>query len=1313
MKRLIHTLFEGSRFTPDASSIPCLMNMHPVRLIILVLAGVLCLQLASVQAQVAGNLDFGDAPSPFPTLLVDDGARHALGNLRLGMAVDGENNGQASADAMKDDVTGDVDDEDGVFLVGGSLFAGTDVTFNVIVRGDGRAFLNGWIDFNQNGSWADAGEQVFVEIVVVPGQRTLTVSVPADLSRGLAFARFRISTQANLSFSGAAEDGEVEDYVLLVGEPVPKMDFDFGDAPATFGTLAIDNGPRHALLKNFFLGNTVDVERDGLPTMTADGDDLVPTTGPDDEDGVSVTSPAIVAGRTVDVQVTLTGQAGKLDAWIDFNGNGKFDAIEKIFNSQAIVNGANALTFSVPEGAKTGTTFARYRLSVEGGLTPVGGAPNGEVEDYKYAIEAPQSAELDFGDAPELYPVTAAQNGAAHVIVEGFHLGAGVDMEADGQPDNMALGDDNNPAGLSDDEDGVVFVKPNLNPGMTFEVDVTASKDGKLDAWIDFNRNGDWSDKDEKIFHAVALTPGTSRLSFFVPGTAKLGGTAARFRFSQDGGVLSTGVVSSGEVEDHLVSIQAPPQDDCTPRTHWGKDFWLTFPGNLSGGETANHTIQLCIVGTPGATGSVAMPGIDPPFLKNFTMPPAGFLEIDLPNDADLHDNNDIVTKQGINVLASELVAVYGLNRIPYTTDGYLGLPSDVIGREYLVQCYPNLQSGVGTLNGTQFAIVGSQDATTLSITPSVEVAGHVAGAAFTITLNRGDTFQLRSDQNAPADLSGSQVISDKPVAVFGSHQCAFVESSNTFFCDYLVEQMLPINRAGELYIRAPLATRSNGDTFHILATKDGTTVTENGATIATLNAGEVHETVIIGAGKIGADLPVFVSQLSNSSDFDGVTDADPFMVNLQHTGQYMSMYDFCVPDFGFPSHYVNVVVPTPDMGSVTLDGAPISVGLFTAAASGYSVASVAVAPGLHKLRANNPIGAFVYGFSEYESYGFPAGLLVGDSTPPVLICPMDSITLVVDTSAAAKDPCRALLGDYRDNVTVTDDCGLPDVVVVRQLPPPGTPLEAGTHRVILAAADAAGNIGYCTLTVIVSDPTAGPLIIKCPQDMTVMCTHDLGAVVHFRVTASQGCVGDIPVICEPLSGGRFPVGTTTVVCTARDMDNQTIQCTFKVTVTCDREVPGITKIPNRELLLIGDRLSIAPNISGSGDLTYQWFHNGEPVDNRNASVLVIDQVGFADSGLYWLSVQNEFGVAFSARTRVQIGSSIVEPDPTGNLAMRIKIEGFPLNVRLLSGRIYTVQVSANLKSWTDLVDISGGDTVAIDAQAKTLSLRFYRVVEK
>ncbi|MGY8656956.1 MAG: hypothetical protein ACKVJX_25385, partial [Verrucomicrobiia bacterium] len=99
--------------------------------------------------------------------------------------------------------------------------------------------------------------------------------------------------------------------------------------------------------------------------------------------------------------------------------------------------------------------------------------------------------------------------------------------------------------------------------------------------------------------------------------------------------------------------------------------------------------------------------------------------------------------------------------------------------------------------------------------------------------------------------------------------------------------------------------------------------------------------------------------------------------------------------------------------------------------------------------------------------------------------------------------------------------------------------------------------------------------------------------------------------------------------------------------------------------------------------------------------------------GLYWLSVQNEFGVAFSARTRVQIGSSIVEPDPTGNLAMRIKIEGFPLNVRLLSGRIYTVQVSANLKSWTDLVDISGGDTVAIDAQAKTLSLRFYRVVEK
>lgn len=57
-----------------------------------------------------------------------------------------------------------------------------------------------------------------------------------------------------------------------------------------------------------------------------------------------------------------------------------------------------------------------------------------------------------------------------------------------------ALGDDNLDG--NDDEDGVVFASP-LNPGQPFILEVTASMPGNLDAWIDFNGNGNWDDPDE------------------------------------------------------------------------------------------------------------------------------------------------------------------------------------------------------------------------------------------------------------------------------------------------------------------------------------------------------------------------------------------------------------------------------------------------------------------------------------------------------------------------------------------------------------------------------------------------------------------------------------------------------------------------------------------------------------------------------------------------------------------------------------------------------------------------------------------------
>lgn len=170
--------------------------------------------------------------------------------------------------------------------------------------------------------------------------------------------------------------------------------------------------------------------------------------------------------------------------------------------------------------------------------------------------------EFDFGDAPESlnYPTLLANDGARHFVPAGgatLYLGSlGPDTELDGQPDNLSLGDDQ--AG-SDDEDGVVWpvVLPS-NQGVSLTV--RASGAGLLNAWIDFNQDGDWSDGGEQILVNQSLVQGVNAVGFTTPVIITGGAAFARLRFSSDSGLPPTGLASDGEVEDYQVVLNSPPQ---------------------------------------------------------------------------------------------------------------------------------------------------------------------------------------------------------------------------------------------------------------------------------------------------------------------------------------------------------------------------------------------------------------------------------------------------------------------------------------------------------------------------------------------------------------------------------------------------------------------------------------------------------------------------------------------------------------------------------------------------------------------------------
>ncbi len=184
-----------------------------------------------IQLTLASQPDFGDAPDSYSTLLASNGPRHAVSTaLRLGATVDGEADGAPSVGG-----TGDGADEDGV-TISPIVAGGTTAVVATVNGGPGR--LDAWIDWNHDGDFGDAGEQIATNLAVVAGANTINVPVPAAASVAVAtttYARFRLSTAGGLAVTGLALDGEVEDYAVTLNPARPVVHVD-----PTFTTFGVD-----------------------------------------------------------------------------------------------------------------------------------------------------------------------------------------------------------------------------------------------------------------------------------------------------------------------------------------------------------------------------------------------------------------------------------------------------------------------------------------------------------------------------------------------------------------------------------------------------------------------------------------------------------------------------------------------------------------------------------------------------------------------------------------------------------------------------------------------------------------------------------------------------------------------------------------------------------------------------------------------------------------------------------------------------------------------------------------------------------------
>jgi len=427
--------------------------------------------------------------------------------------------------------------------------------------------------------------------------------------------------------------------------------------------------------------------------------------------------------------------------------------------------------------------------------------------------------------------------------------------------------------------------------------------------------------------------------------------------------------------------------------TSMGTDFYLTLPDHLCVSNPAicvntPVTNKLIVAAATATTGEVTFYGVVTPF----SVAAGGEVVIPLDPAIDPVTNqmvevvltkNEVVEAKGIHVTALSPVSVHVVSETTRSADGYLALPTAGLGTSYYVMAYASTR-----YTGSEFAVVATQNNTTVTIMPKAAGLTKPANVAFTVVLNSGETYQLVN--TAFSDMTGTNITADKPIAVFGAHRCADIPNG-TGYCDYLVEQLPDVSIWGKTHHTLPFSGRARY-TVRVIASKDGTTFTTTPAgIIGTLNAGQFVDVDIAGIGEFVSNNPVLVAQFMRGYADDTAAKGDPSMVIVTPVEQGMTDSTFGVHGLAGTTvaspAFMNIVTETAAISNLVLDNVAVNPALFTTVggASIYSTGTIPVTPGPHTLVGSVPYSALVYDFgiaSNQVSYAYPAAVKLSPATP-------------------------------------------------------------------------------------------------------------------------------------------------------------------------------------------------------------------------------------------------------------------------------------------------------------------------------------------
>ena len=429
-----------------------------------------------------------------------------------------------------------------------------------------------------------------------------------------------------------------------------------------------------------------------------------------------------------------------------------------------------------------------------------------------------------------------------------------------------------------------------------------------------------------------------------------------------------------------------------------GKDFWVAYTGHI---DATSSRMALYITSDQDAIVTVEVNGVASAPVTAYankvttiqitsTTTPSNLLAYNAQSEG-------IGTKKGIHITSTHNVAVYAHILNAARSGSTLVIPTAVLGREYYAASYQTVGSGAG--NYSEFAVVATEDSTTVDIVPTQPDISNkrAANVAFQVKLNKGDVYQYQSIN----DLSGSYIksvasstVSCKPIAVFSGSTRTFMGCPNASSGDNLYQQMFPFSSWGKIYYTAPFKNKSY-DIFRIFVQDPSEIVYVDGVALnqSSIISNRYYDLSTSGNNKaqvISSNKPICVLQYITAQNCDNVP-SDPEMIILNSIEQTLSditvmsaRKDLTPPNTQIDNHYLNIIFKTSTFNSLKIDGAkPIAVPT-AIGSTGYSyiqedvTSSTNVNP-YHRIVSDSGFMCIAYGFGAVESYGYNAGTNVKD----------------------------------------------------------------------------------------------------------------------------------------------------------------------------------------------------------------------------------------------------------------------------------------------------------------------------------------------